>query len=142
MIEVGIGKSRGCMAGGAVLVRRDVRGINLRIFAGRIDAVMAGRAVARDPGMIKHRRCECATGSVADTAILAGCHVIGFRVLARGIHAVVAAVTPAAYHFRTRMIHEGIGEAARVVASGAVATGVPVNGRIRFARSPQRHESR
>ena len=49
VIEVRIGKRRGRMADGAVLARRNMRRIDLRAFAGCIDTVVAGSAVARNP---------------------------------------------------------------------------------------------
>ena len=66
---------------------------------------------------------------MADTTVFHGDHMIGFRVLTRSVSAVVTGIAAATEHIRSRMINEGVGEAAGVVAHGAVAAGVLVNRR-------------
>ena len=123
VLEAGIGEQRWRMADRAILGDRDVRRIDLGVGAGRVDAVVAGRAVIDDAAVIEYRRREGTTGGVADIAILGGRHVAGSGVLAGGIDAVMAGIATQGQDSRVGVIDEGIGEIDRVVATRAVGGG-------------------
>lgn len=72
--------------------RRDMR----RVFAGRVGAIVAANAIARDVGVIKICR-EPGDRCMAIVAVVAACDVC--RVLARSCIAVVACIA-AAKHLR------------------------------------------
>lgn len=120
MVEPGIDKCGSDVAKRTVLRGRQVG----CMLAGRVGAVVTGLAVVRDAGVVEHRRHKGATGHVADAAILGRRHVIRLCVLTRGIDAVMTGVTPGCQNLGTRMVDKCIGETGRVVAHGAITTGV------------------
>ena len=105
-----IGEGRGGVAQRAIVGDGDVRRIDLGRGAGCIDAVVAGSAVIDDPGMIEYRRCEGATGYVADPAILGRGDVIGLGNLAGCIDAVVAGIAAYGEYGRIAVIDERVGK--------------------------------
>ena len=107
-------------------------------LSGRSYTVMAGRTVIHYPGMAEHRGHEGTAGHVADVAVLGRRHMIRLRVLAGGIGAVVAGVTALADHIGTTVVDKGVQETARVMAHGAVTTGIAVYRGIRFTYCTQR----
>lgn len=130
MIKMSEGKACRGVTYRAILCDRDMRRIDLRAGACRIDTVMAGRAVVHDPLVIEQRRSECPARNMADSAILTGHHMgrIDLGILAGRIGAVMAGITATTHDIRPGVIHKGIREAGRVVAHRAVTAGVLVDG--------------
>ena len=100
---------------------------------------MAGCAVIHDAGMVEHRWCKSAAGHMAHITVLCCGYMIRPGALAGGIDAVVTGVTPFAGHIGTTVVDKSIEEAARVMAHGAVTTGITVYRGIRFAYCTQRY---
>jgi hypothetical protein len=124
VIKVGAGKGPGGMAHRAVFRGRNMGRIDLGIFTGSIDPVVARLTVIGDPGMIEYCRHKAAARHVTDSAIFAGHNMVRLGILAGGIDSVVARIASATQHFRARMVDKRVSETGRVVAKGAIAGGV------------------
>ena len=115
------------MAHRTIFGGRNVSGIDLGLHACRVDSIVARRTVIDDTGMIKHRRCERATGHVTDTAILVRDDMVGPVIHACRINTVVAGITPAIDYLGAGVVDERVGKTSRVVANGAISVGVLMN---------------
>ena len=93
---------------GAVTVLADIRRLDVRrTLAGRVEAVVAAHAIARDVGMIEYGR-HPGPGDMAVIALVARCNVS--RVLAGRNEAVMAGAATACYG---RVVHIGDGTPCR-----------------------------
>ena len=127
MIKSCISKRRGPMAHRTIFGGRNVSGIDLGLHACRVDSIVARRTVIDDTGMIKHRRCERATGHVTDTAILVRDDMVGPVIHACRINTVVAGITPVIRDVRACMVNKRRGEIGRVVANRTISDRVLMN---------------
>ena len=124
MIKVGVRKRGRGMAHRAVLTGRNVRRIDLGVFACGIRTVMTGSAVGDDAIVVEHRRREGPAGYVADSTVFAGRNMIRNGIFAGCIDPIVAGVASAAEHFGSSVIDKRFGKAAGVVTDRAITGGV------------------
>ena len=120
------------------MVGRDVVGVCLGILARCIGPVVARRAVLDDTIVIEHCRRKGTAGYMAHTAILGCGDVIRLGILAGGVDTIVAGIASVADDRRAGMVDERSGEIDRVMAYGAIPTGVLVNRGSRFPYGAKR----
>lgn len=135
MIKVSVGKRFRRVAHRAIIAGGNVRRVDLGRLAGCINAVVTGGAVVGDTVVIEKRRCEGASGYMADAAILVGHNVIEFGVLTGRINPVMTGIASAARDFGIGMVDESVCKTYGVVAISTISAGVLVNGRLRLTAS-------
>lgn len=87
--------------------------------AGRRDAIVTGRAVIDDTGVIEHRRRKGA-GHVTDIAILVCRNVVGFGALADCDDTIMAGIATITHHRGTVVINKGRRKNVGIVAYPAI----------------------